>query len=103
VWQVLTVTQVFDGEYIAANSDWGAQYLGMLNAEYGRKLAHARHTHQRRPGVPETRFGLGGEFEEPEEESHIIATAEHSRGGPYGICHNFVPENVRRQFWTVCA
>jgi hypothetical protein len=102
LWQFLTVTQVFDGEYIAANSDWGAQYLEMLAAEYGRKLAHARDTHERRPGAPETRFGLGGEFEEPQEESHIIATAEHSRGGPYGICQKSVPENVRQVLGSLC-
>jgi hypothetical protein len=75
----------------------------MLAAEYGRKLTNARDTHERRPGAPETRYGLGCEFEEPQEESHIIATAEHSRGGPYGIPHDLIPENVRLKFWAVCA
>lgn len=90
-------------EYIVAKSEWGAQYLEMIAAENVRKLTHARDTHERRPGAPETRYGLGGEFEEPQEESHIIATAEHSRGGPYGIPHDLVPENVRLKLWTVCA
>ena len=56
-----------------------------------------------RAGAPETRYGLGGDLEEPQEESHIIATAEHSRGGPYGIPHDLIPENVRLKFWAVCA
>ena len=42
---------------------------------------------------------LGGEFEEPLEESHIIATAEHNRGGPYGISIELMAENVRLRFW----
>jgi hypothetical protein len=46
----------------------------MLTAEHGRRVQHALKNDGRKPAPLEQRFGLGGVFETPREESHIIAT-----------------------------